>query len=66
MCYSNLLITNSTFSSIIGTINDRVMLKTARKYGVNGNKITFVWPLHDDIVDVEKLSDSCFKTLLDQ
>ena len=50
-------------SSIIGTINGCVMLKTARKYGVNGNKITFVWPTYDDIVDVEKLSDSCLKAL---
>ena len=35
---------------------DKVILKIARKYGIRGNQITFIWPAVDQLVVVENFA----------
>ena len=42
--------------SIVEYSDEKVVLKIAKKHGVRGNKITFVWPVIDNFVVVENLT----------
>ena len=47
---------NVHLASIVEYTVDKVILKIARKYGILGNQITFIWPAVDQLVVVENFA----------
>ena len=47
---------NVHLASIVEYTVDKVILKIARKYGIRGNQITFIWPAVDQLVVVENFA----------